>query len=85
MTCWQPPVENAMLPFSKWWRGRAAIDNPPPNLKIEEAGDVLDDVVGPMVNRLVNVFVIRLVPRLRCRICDAPNASPRDVPSQGRS
>ena len=28
-------------------------------MKIEEAGDALDDVVGPMVNRLVNVSVVR--------------------------
>ena len=35
------------------------MDSPPQHLKIEEAGDVLDDVVGPMVNRLVNVSVLR--------------------------
>jgi hypothetical protein len=34
-------------------------DNPPQHLEIEEAGDVLDDVVGPMVTRLVNVSIIR--------------------------
>lgn len=41
------------------WLEVTTTDNPPAHLKIEEAGDVLDDVVGPMVNRLVNVSVVR--------------------------
>lgn len=41
------------------WLEVAAADDPSQHLKIEEAGDVLDDVVGPMVNRLVNVSVLR--------------------------
>lgn len=47
------------LHLDKDWLEVATMDNPPQHLKIEEAGDVLDDVVGPMVNRLVNVSVIR--------------------------
>jgi hypothetical protein len=47
------------LHLDKDWLEVATINNPPQHLKIEEAGDVLDDVVGPMVNRLVNVSVIR--------------------------
>jgi hypothetical protein len=47
------------LHLDKDWLEVATIDNPPQHLKIEEAGDVLDDVVGPMVNRLMNVSVIR--------------------------
>lgn len=41
------------------WLEVATMGSPPQHLKIEEAGDVLDDVVGPMVNRLVNVSVLR--------------------------
>jgi hypothetical protein len=41
------------------WLEVAAADDPSRHLKIEEAGDVLDDVVGPMVNRIVNVSVLR--------------------------
>ena len=41
------------------WLEVTTMDSPPQHLKIEEAGDVLDDVVGPMVNRLVNVSVLR--------------------------
>ena len=47
------------LHLDKDWLEVATMDNPPQHLKIEEAGDVLDDVVGPMVNRLVNVSVFR--------------------------
>lgn len=47
------------LHLDKDWLEVATINNRPQHLKIEEAGDVLDDVVGPMVNRLVNVSVIR--------------------------
>ena len=41
------------------WLEVAAASDPSQHLTIEEAGDVLDDVVGPMVNRLVNVSVLR--------------------------
>lgn len=41
------------------WLEVAAADAPSQHLKIEEATDALDDVVGPMVNRLVNVSVLR--------------------------
>ena len=47
------------LHLDKDWLEVTTTDNPPQHLKIEEAGDVLDDVVGPMVNRLVNVSIIR--------------------------
>jgi hypothetical protein len=52
------------LHLDKDWLEVATTDNPPQHLKIEEAGDVLDDVVGPMVNRLVHVSVIRRGKRL---------------------
>ena len=41
------------------WLEVATMDSPPQHLKVEQAGDVLDDVVGPMVNRVVNVSVLR--------------------------
>jgi hypothetical protein len=41
------------------WLEIVTSDSPPQHLKIEQAGEVLDDVVGPMVNRLVNVSVLR--------------------------
>jgi hypothetical protein len=41
------------------WLEVATAEAPSVHLKIEEAGDVLDDVVGPMVNRIVNVSVLR--------------------------
>lgn len=47
------------LHLDKDWLEVATTAAPPQHLKIEDAGDVLDDVVGPMVNRLVNVSVVR--------------------------
>jgi hypothetical protein len=41
------------------WLEVTASTDPSKHIKIEQAGDALDDVVGPMVNRLVNVSVIR--------------------------
>lgn len=46
------------------WLEVTAADDPSQHLTIEQAGDVLDDVVGPMVNRLVNVSVLRRGKRL---------------------
>lgn len=46
------------------WLEVVTMDGPPQHLKIEKAGDVLDDVVGPMVNRVVNVSAIRRGRRL---------------------
>jgi hypothetical protein len=40
------------------WKTRPAIATDR-GVKIEQAGDTLDDVIGPMVNRLVNVSVVR--------------------------
>jgi hypothetical protein len=41
------------------WLEITASDDPTHHIKVEEAGDALDDVVGPMVNRIVNVSVLR--------------------------
>lgn len=47
------------LHLDKDWLEVTTADDPPNHLKIEEAGEALDDVVGPMVNRRVNVSVLR--------------------------
>lgn len=41
------------------WLEVATYDDPPIHVKVEEAGDVLDDVVGPMVNRPVVLHATR--------------------------
>ena len=41
------------------WLEIATTDVPPQHVHIDEAGDVLDDVIGPMVNRKVLVSAIR--------------------------
>lgn len=41
------------------WLEVTTSNNPPEHAKIEQAGEALDDVVGPMVNKLVNVSVLR--------------------------
>jgi len=41
------------------WLEVATSDTPSAHVRIEEAGDALDDVVGPMVNRRVAVTVVR--------------------------
>jgi hypothetical protein len=41
------------------WLEVTASDDPSKHVKIEQAGEALDDVVGPMVNRLENVSVVR--------------------------
>jgi hypothetical protein len=46
------------------WLEVTTLDEPPQHVKIEQAGDALDDVVGPMVNRLVNVSVTRRANKL---------------------
>lgn len=45
------------------WLEVTASDDLSRHVKIEQAGDALDDVVGPMVNRLVNVSVVRRGPK----------------------
>ncbi len=49
------------------WLDLATTETPLRQLRIEEAGDVLDDVIGPMVNRLVVVNVLRRGTRLLYR------------------
>lgn len=41
------------------WLEIATIEVPPEHVRIEEATDALDDVVGPMVNRKVSVSALR--------------------------
>jgi hypothetical protein len=41
------------------WLEVTTLDDPAQHIKIEQAGEALDDVVGPMVNRLVNVSVLK--------------------------
>jgi hypothetical protein len=41
------------------WLEVTASDDPSKHIKIEQASEALDDVIGPMVNRLVNVSVVR--------------------------
>lgn len=49
------------------WIEVATTDEPPAHLRIDEAGDALDDVVGPMVNRRVIVTIVRRGTRLLYR------------------
>ena len=46
------------------WLEVTTSENPPQHVKIEQAGEALDDVVGPMVNRRVNVSVTRRANKL---------------------
>lgn len=41
------------------WLEVTTSNNPQEHVKIEQAGEALDDVVGPMVNKLVSVSVLR--------------------------
>lgn len=41
------------------WLEVATLAEPSTRIRIDEAGEALDDVVGPMVNRRVNVSVVR--------------------------
>jgi hypothetical protein len=41
------------------WLEVATAETPPAHIRVDEAGEALDDVVGPMVNRRVIVTVVR--------------------------
>lgn len=41
------------------WLEISTADTPPSHIRVDEAGDVLDDVIGPMVNRRVVVTAVR--------------------------
>jgi len=41
------------------WLEVATTETPPAHIRVDEAGEALDDVVGPMVNRRVEVTVVR--------------------------
>ena len=41
------------------WLEVTTLDVPPGHLRVDEAGEALDDVVGPMVNRRVTVTAVR--------------------------
>ncbi|MEK7407376.1 MAG: hypothetical protein AAB225_20055 [Acidobacteriota bacterium] len=45
------------------WLELATTETPPAHIRVEEAGDALDDVVGPMVNRRVVVTAVRRGPK----------------------
>ena len=41
------------------WLEVATLDVPPGHIRIDDAGEALDDVVGPMVNHRVSVTAVR--------------------------
>jgi hypothetical protein len=47
------------LHLDRDWLEVVTMDTPPRHIRVDEAGEALDDVVGPMVNRRVVVTAIR--------------------------